>query len=109
VPRNHWDIPSRFPAAPPVRTYRGMTYAPLGVHHASAVSRAISTSRFAPASGWEVKVDQGRIVVRCADHLTDRIDSALSASRYSYYSFGNGTDVYFYHVRGKYTPMRKSR
>lgn len=106
---NNWAIPSRFPTAPRVRAYRGMTCVPISTGHASAVSRAISASRFAPASGWDVKVDRGRVVVRCGDHLSDRISAALNAGRYSYYSFGNGTDVHFFHVRGKYAPALNPR
>ena len=82
---------------------------PVGPSHAAAVSRAISSGPYTREGGWDVKVSQGRVVVRVGDHDADRISSALSRARYSFYSFGNGTDVHFFHVRGKYVPVSPTR
>lgn len=106
---DNWTIPKNFPKPLPPHQYPGMVCNPVGPSHAAAVSRAITASPYTRPGGWDVKVSNGRVVVRVGDHDADRISSALSAARYSFYSFGNGTDVHFFHVRGKYTATPKAK
>lgn len=104
---NSWSIPKTFPTPDPPRRYPGLEYRAIGATHASTVSRVISESRYTRSSGWDVKVDRGRVIVRVGDHDVDRICAALSEAKYSYYSFGNGQGTFIFHVRGKYVPESK--
>lgn len=97
----NWTVPSRFPPSPvPPQAPRGARLSPIGKGHAPWVSHIIR--QHLGEHGWRVEVNKGRVVVIAVDHLEDRIKHALSKSMYYYTMFGNGTDVLFFHVQGKY-------